>query len=137
MLPVKKMISLKNLIYIGEKEVASKLCPVCLTFADCGGELGRMPMERGKAAVVYLEMHVNSCSRVKDVLLAPKQPETASEKMLLRISAFSCESVQKMTLGHRLLLGPGPGCGYFLEESEKTGLRGTPRGLLLPPSTPR
>lgn len=88
MLPVKIMILLKNLIYIGKKEVANKLCPVYLTFADCGGELGRMLMERGKSASIYVAMHVNSCSRVKDVLLAPKQPETASETMLLRISAF-------------------------------------------------
>lgn len=70
MLPVKIMILLKNLTYVGKKEVANKLCPVCLMFADCGGELGRMVMEGDKAANIYTEMHVNSCSRVKYVLLA-------------------------------------------------------------------
>lgn len=59
-----------------------------LMFADCGGELGRMLMERGKAANIDIEMRVDSCSRVKDVLLDPKQPETASERKLLRINAF-------------------------------------------------
>lgn len=46
-----------------EKEAASKLCPVCLMFAGCGGEWGRMLMERGKASNVYIEMHVNSRSK--------------------------------------------------------------------------
>ena len=59
-LPVKIMILLKNLIYLGKEEVANKPCPVCLMFADCGGELGRMLMERGKAANTYTEMYVNS-----------------------------------------------------------------------------
>ena len=31
--------------------------------ADCGDELGRMLMEGGKAANIYIEMHVNSCNK--------------------------------------------------------------------------
>lgn len=46
-----------------EKEVANKPCPVCFMFADCGGEWGRMLMERGKASNIYIEMHANSCSK--------------------------------------------------------------------------
>ena len=53
--------------------------------------------------------------------------------MLLRISTFFCDTVQKMTLDHQLLLDPVSEGGISCKESEKTGLRGTPRGLLLPP----
>lgn len=49
----------------------------------------------------------------KDPLLAPNQPETASEKLFSGINGvFFWDSVQKM-LDHHQLLDPGFGRGWF------------------------